>query len=161
MRTFTFKVKLKHDKRVWRRVEVLGSQTLDDLHRAIQEAYGFDGDHLYSYFMSGKAWDLSDYEYHHPDAASQTPIEESMRVLASKIRGAYPEPRLSATKMSIQSLNLEPRQMFLYLFDYGDDWQFEVEYIGEGVSEEVCYPRIIDLRGESPRQYADYDEEEN
>jgi hypothetical protein len=161
MKTFIFKVKLKHDKRVWRKVEALGSQTLDDLHRVIQEAYGFDDEHLYSYFMSGKAWDLSNYEYHHPDAAPQTPIEERMRSMMAKIRGTYPEPRLPATKMSIQSLNLEPRQRFLYLFDYGDEWQFEVEYIGEGASEEVRYPRVIDLRGESPRQYADYDGEEN
>jgi len=161
MKTFTFKVKLKHDKRVWRRVEILGSQTLDDLHGVIQEAYGFDDDHLYSYFMSGKAWDHSDFEYHHPDAAPQTPVEERMRTMMSKIRGTYPEPRLPATKMSIQSLNLKPKQRFLYLFDYGDEWQFEVEFIEEGTSEGRHYPRIIDLKGESPQQYADYDEEEN
>jgi hypothetical protein len=46
MKTFIFKVKLKSDKRVWRKIEILGSQTLDDLHMAIQEAYGFDADHL-------------------------------------------------------------------------------------------------------------------
>jgi hypothetical protein len=161
MRTFTFKVKLKHDKRVWRRIEILGTQTLDDLHKAIQEAYGFDDDHLYSIFMSGKAWDLSDIEYHHPDASPQTPIEERMRAPASKIRGTYPEPRLPATKKSVESLNLEPGQRFLYLFDYGDEWQFEVEYMGEGTSEGGRYPRIIDGRGESSRQYAGIDEEEN
>jgi hypothetical protein len=160
MKTFIFKVKLKHDRRIWRKVEALGSQTLDDLHLAIQEAYGFDGDHLYSYFMSGKAWDLSDYEYHHPDAAPQTPIEERMRTMMAKIRGRYPEPRLPATDVSIQSLNFKPKQKFLYLFDYGDEWQFEVEFVIEGASEEVRYPRIIDLRGESPQQYADYGGEE-
>jgi hypothetical protein len=57
--------------------------------------------------------------------------------------------------MCIQSLNLRLKQRFLYLFDYGDEWQFEVEYIGEGTSEEVRYPRIVDLRGESPQQYSD------
>jgi len=68
---------------------------------------------------------------------------------------AHPEPRLPATEMCIQSLNLRLKQRFLYLFDYGDEWQFEVEYIGEGTSEEVRYPRIVDLRGESPQQYSD------
>jgi hypothetical protein len=58
-------------------------------------------------------------------------------------------------------LNLKPKQRFLYLFDYGDEWQFEVEFIEEGTSEGRHYPRIIDLKGESPQQYADYDEEEN
>ena len=44
MKTFVFKVKLKYDKRVWRKIEILGSQTLDDLHMAIQEAFNFDAD---------------------------------------------------------------------------------------------------------------------
>ena len=159
MKTFIFKVKLRHDRRVWRKVEALGSQTLDDLHKAIQEAYGFDGDHLYSYFMSGKAWDLSSYEYYHPDAAPQTAVEERMRTMMAKIRGNYPEPRLPATEIRIESLNLEPKQRFLYLFDYGDEWQFEVEYVGEGASEEIHYPRVIGLRGESPQQYSEFSEE--
>jgi hypothetical protein len=159
MKTFIFKVKLKHDKRVWRKIEILGSQTLDDLHKAIQEAYGFDDDHLYSYFMSGKAWDHSDFEYYHPDAAPRTPIDKKMRTLMSMIRGSYPEPRLPATKMRVQSLNLKPKRKFLYLFDYGDQWQFEVEFIKEGTSEKTHYPRIIDLRRESPQQYTDWDEE--
>jgi len=161
MRTFTFKVKLKHNKRVWRKVETLGTQTLGDLHRVIQEAYGFDDDHLYSYFMSGKAWDHSDSEYHHPGVAPQTPIGGRMRTMMPRIRGMYPEPRLPATKVSIQSLNLKPKQRFLYLFDYGDEWLFEVEFIEEGTSDGRRYPRIIDSKGESPQQYADYDEEEN
>ena len=161
MRTFTFKVKMSHDKRVWRKVEVLGSQTLDDLHKVIQEAYGFDADHLYSYFMSGRVWDHSDFEYHHPDAAPQTPIEKRMRVSASGIRGSYPGLRLPATKMSIESLNLAPKQRFLYLFDYGDEWQFEVEFVEEGVSEGGRYPRILGGVGESPQQYGGVDEGES
>ena len=161
MKTFIFKVKLKHDKRVWRKIEVLGSQTLDDLHTTIQEAYGFDADHLYSYFMSGKAWDSSDFEYYHPLAAPQTPIDKKMRPMMSMIRGSYPKPRLPATRVTIESLNLEPKQKFLYLFDYGDEWQFEVEFIKEGIVENTDYPRITDSKGEAPEQYTDYDEEES
>ena len=52
---------------------------------------------FYPYFMSGKASDLPDYEYYHPDAVSQTPIEEKMRELVSRIRGTYPELRLPAS----------------------------------------------------------------
>jgi hypothetical protein len=161
MKTYIFKVKLKYDKRIWRKIEILGSQTLNYLHMAIQEAYGFDADHLYSYFMSGKAWDSSDFEYYHPLAAPQTPIDKRMRTMMAKIRGTYPEKRLAATKVRIESLNLEPKQKFLYLFDYGDEWGFEVEFLKEGTSEQAHYPRIIDSRGEAPKQYPDYKEEEN
>jgi hypothetical protein len=160
MKTYIFKVKLKHDKRIWRRIEILGSQTLDDLHMAIQEAFNFDADHLYSFFMSGKAWDISDFEYYHLEADGGPP-EASMRTVLSLIRGSKPEPRLPATTVRIESLNLKPKQKFLYLFDYGDEWHFEVEFLKEGSSEKARYPRITDSRGEAPQQYEDSDEEED
>ena len=152
MRTLIFKVKLGYDRRVFRTIEAREGQTLDDLHWAIQEAYGFDGDHLYSYFMSGKPWDLSGPEYHHPEA--DTGDEAEARREMARIRGKRLEPRLPATEAKLGSLGLRPRQRFLYLFDYGDEWVFEVEFVGEGASEKgVRYPRIIDSRGESPQQY--------
>lgn len=160
MKTYIFKVKLKYDKRIWRRIEVLGSQTLDDLHMAIQEVFDFDADHLYSFFMSGKAWNISDFEYYHPEADGGPP-EANMRTLFSLIGGSKPEPRLPATTVRIESLNLKPKQKFLYLFDYGDEWQFEVEFLKERSSEKALYPRIIDSRGEAPQQYQNCDEEEN
>ena len=153
MMTLVFKVKLRYDRRVWRVIEALGGQTLDDLHWAIQEAYGFDGDHLYSFFMSGRAWDLSDYEYFHPDAAPQDDVEARMWDMMARIKGRYPEPRLPASEVELRSLGLKPKHRFLYLFDYGDEWLFEVEFIKEVVSEEVVYPRVVRSRGESPRQY--------
>lgn len=161
MKTYIFKVKLKHDKRIWRKIEVLGSQTLEVLHMTIQEAFDFDADHLYSFFMSGRAWDDSDFEYHHPDAAPQTPLEKKMETIFSLIQGSHPELRVPATRMRIESLNLKPKQKFLYLFDYGDEWQFEVEFLREGFPKKTDYPRIIDSRGEAPQQYTDYEEEKS
>jgi hypothetical protein len=160
MKTYVFNVKLRCDKCVWRKIEVLGSQTLDDLHMAIQEAFDFDADHLYSFFMSGKAWDDSDFEYYHPEADGG-PLENRVRTILSLIRGSQPKPRLPATRVRIESLNLKPKQKFLYLFDYGDEWQFEVEFLKEGSSEEALYPRIVDSRGEASQQYSDYEEEES
>jgi hypothetical protein len=59
MKTYTFHVSLPGTGRVWRKIEMRADQTLEELHRAIQHAYDWDGDHLYSFFMSGKAWDGS------------------------------------------------------------------------------------------------------
>jgi len=63
------------------------------------------------------------------------------------IRGSHPEQGLPATKVKIESLNLKPKQKFLYLFDYGDQWEFEVKYIKREIPEKTIYPRIIDSRG--------------
>lgn len=66
MKSYTFHVSIPGTGRVWRKIEMLDSQTLAELHLAIQDAFDFDRDHLYSFFMSGKAWDGSS-EYRLPD----------------------------------------------------------------------------------------------
>lgn len=42
---------------IQRDIEIAGNQTLADLGRAIPAAYGFSDAHLWSFFLSGKAWD--------------------------------------------------------------------------------------------------------
>lgn len=69
MKTYTFHVSIPGTGRVWRKIEMRADQTLEDLHWAIQRAYRWDGDHLYSFFMSGKAWD-SETEYCLPEGVS-------------------------------------------------------------------------------------------
>lgn len=66
--TYVFKVSLAKD--LWRRIEISAEHTLLDLHRTIQKAYNFDDDHLYSFFMDGRAWSyerfVSPYEEEGP-----------------------------------------------------------------------------------------------
>lgn len=59
MKSYIFHVSLPGTGRTWRKVELTSDQTLEDLHYAIQTAYGWGADHLYSFFMSGEAWDPS------------------------------------------------------------------------------------------------------
>ena len=68
MESYTFHVSIPNTGRVWRKVELTAEQTLEDLHFAIQNAFDFDADHLYSFFMSGRAWD-SATEYTLPEGA--------------------------------------------------------------------------------------------
>lgn len=68
MESYTFHVSIPNTGRVWRKVELRADQTLEDLHFAIQDAFDFDADHLYSFFMSGRAWDSST-EYTLPEDA--------------------------------------------------------------------------------------------
>ncbi|MBX3000743.1 MAG: hypothetical protein KF893_19640 [Caldilineaceae bacterium] len=68
MKTYTFHVSLPGTGQVWRKIEIGAEQTLEDLHNAIQAAYDWDADHLYSFFMNNKAWDASS-EYTLPEGA--------------------------------------------------------------------------------------------
>jgi hypothetical protein len=129
--TYTFKVTYRRKRSVWQLIEIAADQTLDDLHYAILSAVDFDSDHLYSFYMSGRAWDDST-EYASPHADGP-----------------------SADEMKIGDLQLRMKQKFLYLFDYGDEHRFDVQLVGidPEAAKEGRYPRIVESHGKAPRQY--------
>jgi hypothetical protein len=128
--TYTFKVTYQRKPSVWQLIEIAENQTLDDLHYAILSAVKFDSDHLYSFFMSGRAWDDTT-EYASP-------------------YGEGP----SAAKVRIGDLSLRMKQKFLYLFDYGDEHRFEVQLAGiNPEAPKGRYPKIVEKHGRPPRQY--------
>lgn len=53
---------------IQREIEIAANDTLGDLGFAILNAYDFDNDHLWSFYLSGKAWDKkTEYAYHMGD----------------------------------------------------------------------------------------------
>ncbi|MEI6518535.1 MAG: hypothetical protein WCO98_00595 [bacterium] len=53
--------------------------------------------------------------------------------------------------------------MFLYLFDFGDEWWHEiiVEEVTTKIPLDIKYPALIAKRGKSPEQYEDIEDEED
>ncbi|MHB1413854.1 MAG: plasmid pRiA4b ORF-3 family protein [Chloroflexota bacterium] len=135
---FRFKVSLTYQKDIWRKIEVRSDQTLEALHYAIQDAFGWDDDHLYAFFMSGKAWDRST-EYVRPEARG---FGE---------RGA---------NVRLDRLELLPRKRFLYIFDFGDEWRHDIRVEKADLPPDGDYPRIIEEHGEAPPQYPGMDEDD-
>lgn len=99
--TYIFKVSLNKD--VYRRIAISATDTLFELHSAINSSFDFDFDHLYSFFMDNKVWSINKF----------TAIEES--------EGPHVDEVL------IGELGLKPGQRFIYLYDYGDNWEFSVK----------------------------------
>ncbi|HID86109.1 MAG TPA: plasmid pRiA4b ORF-3 family protein [Anaerolineae bacterium] len=129
-KTGTNKVTYQRKPSVWQLIEIAENQTLDDLHYAILDAMRFDADHLYSFFMSGRAWDETT-EYASP-------------------YGEGP----SAAGVKIGDLGLRMKQKFLYLYDYGDEHRFEVQLVGiNPEAPKGRYPKIVEKHGRPPRQY--------
>ena len=139
LQTYIFKVTYEYDRDVWRKIEISEGQTLDDLHSAILDSVDFDDDHLYSFFLSGRAWDDST-QYASPHADGR-----------------------SAAKVKIKDLRLRMKQKFLYLFDYGDEHRFEVQLmeINPDAPKNVRYPRVVEEHGEPPNQYEDWEDEDD
>jgi hypothetical protein len=194
MKSYVFHVHIRGEKDVWRRVELLETQTLKALHDIIQEAFDFGDDHLYSFYMSGKPWDKKT-EYRAPDPdfdqlsddLNTTPnnyeafedlTPEQIEVLLNQqsletgipvdvLRGMWEsfqddlhqfqeEDTRRTDRIRLSQLDLNLRKKFLYLFDYGAEWKFDIQLVQIHQTAEPAdaFPRITDSEGDAPLQYA-------
>lgn len=158
---YAFKVTLEWAPEVPRVVEVRSTQTLQDLHTAIQRAFGWDDDHLYSFYMTGKMYDR---RYGIPC----TDMEDPFSMFASGSSGSENEEGeqeedepLYAYNTVIGELGLGKGHKFIYFFDYGDSHTFWVEVKDiRPKAERGRYPRVTEKAGKNPPQYPDWDEDE-
>jgi hypothetical protein len=131
---YTFKVSL--DKNTWSTIRLSAHHTLYDLHDCIQAIFDFDDDHMFSFFMDGNAWSSSRFS---------CPYDE---------KGPYVD------EVRVGELELYKKQKFLYLFDYGDEWRFDVEVLSiEEINVRLLNPEIHEIIGKMPQQYPDFNEE--
>lgn len=146
---------------VSRVIELKETQTLNDLHEAIQRSLGWTDPHLYSFFMDGKKWGDSDQEYVHPQLHKHLQGKRALLYVDYMWYPGIPEtmwysgPRTpKSADAKIQTLGLRKGRRFLYLFDYGDQHHFKVKVIGFGeVKKGEKYPKLLESIGKSPPQY--------
>jgi hypothetical protein len=129
---YVFKVSLG---RVWRRIAIPATLDLDALAYAILGAYDFDSDHLYEFSYRNRfgAWESVKHPY----------IEE----------GPWTD------KTRVGDVPLRVGQTMTYLFDFGDNWRFDVtlERV-DPVDASIKSPKVLASRGEAPEQYPNWDE---
>jgi len=140
---YVFRAKLVAVKGVRRRVALRGDQTLADLHLALQDAFEWDDDHLYAFWLDGEYWSHQAIEFSHPAHA---------RELRSD-----PETRSAAVRLG--DLALEPGQKIAYVFDFGGEWRVELTVAGVVADDGGAYPRLLESTGEAPPQYPQLEED--
>jgi hypothetical protein len=137
---------IKKNKVVCRTIQIRGDQTLEDLHDAIFDAFDREDQHLFEFQVGGKG-----------------PMDPKAKkyVLPVAMDGPFGDKRPAGTvNAAIGSLDLKKGDAFGYWFDFGDDWRHQInvtdiaEKPGRGK-----YPKVTRRAGESPPQYADWDEE--
>jgi hypothetical protein len=128
---------------IWREIEIAANQSLADLGEAIRRAFDFDDPHLWSFFLSGKAWDASS-EYALRRAPGPSGRSRARAAGGVCIRDA-PLPGKTG------------KQAFLFVFDYGDEWHFAVKFARtrEQIEPGAQYPRVVAGQGDAPPQYPD------
>ncbi len=131
----------KRLKEIWRVIEIAASQRLADLATAIAHAFDFESDYLWSFFLSGRAWD-EETEYAMGTEADPLGLEQHGRAHGLLIRD-LPLPGATGKKE------------FLFLFDYADEWHFGVKFLdtSDTLEPDATYPRVVGSNGEAPSQY--------
>ena len=120
-------------------LEIDEEASLYDLHDAIQDAVRFDRDHPFAFYIANswrgrKQW-LTESERWEDQAADFCKI---------RLKDVFP---LGRKKLH-------------YLFDFGDDWTFEVRRSKQKSKEPepgVKYPRVVKRIGSNPKQYPNED----
>lgn len=73
-RVYVFDARLDGVKGVRRRIAVSGEQTLLDLHEALRAAFGWQEEHLFSFWLNGRFWARDGSEYTHPSSLASDPF---------------------------------------------------------------------------------------
>lgn len=133
---YIFKVSLG---KIWRRIAIPSDYSLYDLSNIILESVNFDNDHLHEFsYKSRYGWTV---RVNHP-YSNEPPFSDDFEI-------------------SDLSLSLKPGQSMTYLFDFGDNWKFNVQLLDISPhKEEIVKPTILDSHGSSPLQYPNWDDED-
>jgi hypothetical protein len=146
MAVYRFRILFEDHEDVVREIDILGKQTYEDFHRAIQEAIGFDGLKDASFFMSDDFWrkgqelalkpppqDDDDDDY--PSAKKKTAVRPM-------------------SKAKIAEYIEDPHQKMVYVSDPQVKWTLLIE-LSKIVADDpkANYPKTVKSEGVAPKQY--------
>jgi hypothetical protein len=134
---FVFDAELLNVDGVSAKVAVAGHEHLTALHDGIQQAFNWENDHLYSFWLDGRFWG---------DAATERVIP-----------GA-PDTEGKSADVPVDELRLKIGAEIAHVFDYGDEWRLRLT-LRERINGPDVIPRVSDRRGTAPHQYPPLDDE--
>ena len=151
MRVYQLRVSIIGIPKIYRIIEASENCTFDDFHETIFDAFDRYDPHLYSFFITKKDTKSVHSVYEAPEITHPQNVEDVF---------GFGRKKKSTAKTRISDVDLEEKDVFHYLFDFGDDWwhRIRVQSISEtNLSKKSI--RIIKSIGESPPQYPDYDDD--
>lgn len=142
------RAKLYDQKRTYRDIVVQPETNLYSLAAMVIASFGFDFDHCFGFFASpdiyGRGRDAAHYELFYDIGEEVEDLTESVEQTA------------------VAELFKQAKDKWWMLFDYGDDWVFELVYQKDTPPLFVKKPNgsVIATNGEAPEQYPAWEEEE-
>ena len=130
---------------VTRTVEIMDDDTLFGLHLAIQQAFDWDNDHLFAFYMNNRLFNRT--QEYSGDPTGESDLED---------RGS---DYGSISDTELRHFGLRRGKHFKYRFDFGDELIHTVEVLDSNAPrvESAEYPRVVDSVGQPPPQYPRYE----
>lgn len=135
--TYVFSAELVGFEGVRRTITVRDDMTLVDLHYALQSAFGWDDDHLYSFWLDGSFWASEDARYMHPSDADSV------------------DPPGKSACARLDELALEQGRQIAYEFDFERAWRVLLKLREVRAEAGRAVARCIEREGTPPPQYPD------
>lgn len=136
--TYVFGAELVGHQGVRRTITVRDDMTLVDLHYALQSAFDWDDDHLYSFWLDGSFWASDEDHYMHPYHASSA------------------DPPGKSACARLDELALTEGQQIAYEFDFEREWRIALKLREIRPAQDGdAVARCIEREGVAPPQYGD------
>lgn len=146
MAVYRFRIVFEDHEDVVREIDILGKQTYEDFHRAIQEAIGFDGLKDASFFMSDDFWRKGQELALNPPPQNDDDDDYPSSRKKQEIR--------PMSKAKIAEYIEDPHQKMVYVSDPQVKWTLLIE-LSKIVPDDpkANYPKTAKSEGAAPKQY--------
>ena len=118
MKIYQFRVSIIGIPKLYRIIEASENCTFDDFHDAIFQAFDRFDEHLYSFFITRKDTKNVRSIYDASEITHPMSVEDIM---------GFGRKKKSTTKTRIGDVGLNEKDVFHYLFDFGDDWWHRIK----------------------------------
>lgn len=133
---YQFRVILDAEEDVIRDIEIEASASMEDLHNAIFQSFGFGGQEMASFYLSDNDWEQGE--------------EISLFAMEGETRAMADTP--------IESVVSESQNKLIYVYDFLNMWTFLVE-LAQTTEVETgkVYPNLLFVHGELPEKAPEKD----
>ena len=129
---YRFRVILDAEEDVFRDIEIMADNTLEDLHNTILQSFGFDGTEMASFYVSDDDWNQG-------EEISQFDMVEG----GSSVR--------LMNETTLDDILSEEQTKLIYVYDFLSMWTFMVELAEIAEPEPgMDYPNLMFVHGQLP-----------
>jgi len=131
---YKFRVILDAEEDVIRDIAIQKDDTLEDLHNAIVNAFGFDGQEVASFYTCDDTWNQED----------EIPMFDA---------GDFPGENKIMSDYILSDLLDKENTKIIYVYDFINMWTFLVELAAiEELQTGIAYPELLFSHGEMPAE---------